>query len=99
MYFFALAIFTTLLGSVAAAPAELGARQEANANAVVFCVDGTFADPVVSIPEAVCKSTYGCEGGSQPVKSGDSWTGSCYACPPDQNVNKFGNCVLSYIRT
>ncbi|KAF4461610.1 hypothetical protein FALBO_11592 [Fusarium albosuccineum] len=98
MYFFALAIFTTLLGSVAAVPAKLVSRQEANTNAVVFCVDGTFANPVVSIPEAVCKTTYGCEGGSQPVKSGDSWTGSCYSCPSDQNMNKFGNCVFSPIR-
>ncbi|KPM41385.1 hypothetical protein AK830_g5168 [Neonectria ditissima] len=94
MHFFTAAFFTALLGSVAAAPAELVARQ-ALIDAVVVCVDGTFADPISTIPSAVCVSTYGCQSGSQPTKAGSSWTAACHECPSGQNVNKFGNCVFS----
>ncbi|KAF4984611.1 hypothetical protein FDECE_17050 [Fusarium decemcellulare] len=97
MHFATAAIFVAGMGSAIAIPAELSVRQEQKSSAVLVCTDGTFADARATMVNAVCITTYGCEGGTAPFLSSGTWTGGCVGCPRGQNANKFGNCLFSYI--
>ncbi|VTT71240.1 unnamed protein product [Fusarium fujikuroi] len=96
MHFLTSIIFVTLLGVATAFPG-LTPRQNLK-NAILICpnAEATFADPKVNMG-AVCTRTYSCQYGSDGIKSGNVWTNSCTGCPPDQNVNSFGNCVFQYV--
>ncbi|KAG7406625.1 hypothetical protein Forpe1208_v014068 [Fusarium oxysporum f. sp. rapae] len=89
-------IFVTFLGVVTAFPG-LTPRQDLK-NGILICpnAEATFADPK-GFMGTVCTRTYKCQSGSDGVKSGNVWTNSCIGCPPDQNVNSFGNCVFQYV--
>ncbi|KAF5636128.1 hypothetical protein F52700_5442 [Fusarium sp. NRRL 52700] len=96
MQIFTSTVFISLLGVAAALPG-LQPRQNLK-NGVLICpnAEATFADPKVSMG-MVCTNIYKCQYGSDGIKSATIWTNSCIGCPPDQNVNSFGNCVFQYV--
>jgi hypothetical protein len=96
MQFITSTIFITLFGAATAFPG-LTPRQDLK-NGILICpnAEATFANPGPNMA-GVCTRAYKCQSGSDGVKSGNVWTNSCIGCPPDQNVNSFGNCVFQYV--
>jgi hypothetical protein len=90
MQFLTSTVFFAMLGATAAQNLK---------NAVVLCPNAelTFANPAKNMPDIVCIRTFNCQSGTDGVKSGNLWTSSCLGCPPNQNINKLGNCVLTYL--
>ncbi|KAF4446762.1 hypothetical protein F53441_9629 [Fusarium austroafricanum] len=96
MQFLTSTVFIAILGAATALP-DLTPRQNLK-NGVLICPNAelTFANPALNMAD-VCTRTYQCQSGSDGVKNSNIWTNSCIGCPANQNINKFGNCVLTYI--